>query len=190
MIPLAALAAMLVYTGFRLAHPREFLHVYKIGREQLVVFVGTLVAVLATDLLVGIFIGIGIELLIQFINGVPLGSLFRTSTEVRQLDERTWLICPRDAAVFFNWIAIRSRIERFGLAQNMNVIVDLSNTKLVDHTVMQKLRELEREFDQRGIALAVVGLDEHMSFSHHPAAARLRGVHRRAPEEVGELVAH
>jgi len=190
MIPLAALAAMLVYTGFRLAHPREFLHVYKIGREQLVVFVGTLVAVLATDLLVGIFIGIGIELLIQFINGVPLGSLFRSSTEVRQIDERTWLICPRDAAVFFNWIAIRSRIERFGLAQNMNVIVDLSNTKLVDHTVMQKLRELEREFDQRGIALAVVGLDEHMSFSHHPAAARLRGVHRRAPEEVGELVAH
>jgi MFS superfamily sulfate permease-like transporter len=101
-IPRAALAAMLVYTGFRLAHPREFLHVYKIGREQLVVFVGTIIAVLATDLLIGICIGIGIELLIQFINGVPLGSLLRPSTEVRQIDERTWLICPRDAAVFFN----------------------------------------------------------------------------------------
>jgi MFS superfamily sulfate permease-like transporter len=192
MIPRAALAAMLVYTGFRLAHPREFLHIYKIGREQLVVFVGTMLAVLATDLLVGIAIGIGIELLIQFINGVPLGSLFRANTEVRQLDERTWLICPRDAAIFSNWIAIRGRIERFGLAQNMNVIVDLSNTRLVDHTVMDKLHELEREFDQRGIALAIVGLDEHMSFSHHPAAARVRGVHRRVRQEetVGELVAH
>jgi len=189
MIPRAALAAMLVYTGFRLAHPREFLHVYKIGREQLVVFVGTIVAVLATDLLVGIGIGIGIELLIQFINGVPLGSLFRVNAEVRQLDERTWLICPRDAAVFSNWIAIRNRIERFGLAQNMNVIVDLSNTRLVDHTVMAKLRELEREFDERGIALAVVGLDEHVTFSHHPAAARLRGVHR-LPAHEAELVAH
>jgi MFS superfamily sulfate permease-like transporter len=190
MIPLAALAAMLVYTGFRLAHPREFLHVYKIGREQLVVFVGTIVAVLATDLLVGIGIGIGIELLIQFINGVPLGSLLRASTEVRQLDEQTWLICPRDAAVFFNWISIRSRIERYGLAQNMNVIVDLSNTRLVDHTVMAKLREMEREFEQRGIALAVVGLDEHVALSHHPAAARMRGIHRREHEEAGELVAH
>ncbi len=191
-IPRAALAAMLVYTGFRLAHPREFLHVYKIGREQLVVFVGTIVAVLATDLLIGICIGIGIELLIQFINGVPLGSLFRANTEVRQLDERTWLICPRDAAIFSNWIAIRSRIERLGLARNMNVIVDLSNTRLVDHTVMEKLHELEREFDQRGIALAIVGLDEHMAFSHHPAAARVRGVHRRVrqEEEAGELVAH
>jgi MFS superfamily sulfate permease-like transporter len=190
MIPRAALAAMLVYTGFRLAHPREFLHVYKVGREQLVVFVGTMLAVLATDLLIGIGVGIGIELLIQFINGVPLGSLFRASTEVRQLDDRTWLISPRDAAIFSNWIAIRRRIESHGLAQNMNVIVDLSSTRLVDHTVMAKLHELEREFDQRGIALAIVGLDDHMSFSHHPAAARLRGVHRLAPHEVEELAAH
>ena len=189
-IPLAALAAMLVYTGFRLAHPREFLHVYKVGREQLVVFVGTIVAVLATDLLIGMAIGIGIELLIQFISGVPLGSLVRASADVRQLDERTWLICPRDSAVFFNWIAIRSKIERCGLAQNMNVILDLSRTRLVDHTVMAKLRELEREFTQRDIALAVVGLDQHVTLSHHPAAARLRGVHPRESAAVADLAAH
>jgi MFS superfamily sulfate permease-like transporter len=190
MIPRAALAAMLVYTGFRLAHPREFLHVYKIGREQLVVFVGTIIAVLATDLLIGIGIGIAIELLIQFINGVPLVSLFRPQAEVRQIDERTWLICPRDAAVFFNWISIRSRIERHGLAQNMNVIVDLSETRMVDHTVMAKLRELEREFATKGIALAVIGLDKHVSLSHHPASARLRGVHRPQNEDAHEMAAH
>lgn len=201
MIPLAALAAMLVYTGFRLAHPREFLHIYKIGREQLVVFVGTILAVLATDLLVGIVVGIGIELLIQFINGVPLTSLFRPQTEVRQLDERTWLVCPRSSAVFTNWLMIRNKIERFGLRQNMNIVVDLSETQIVDHTVMEKLHQLEREFAERGIALAIVGLDEHMSFSPHPAAARIRGngppsdgqpKHQgRRPLQAGrELVAH
>jgi MFS superfamily sulfate permease-like transporter len=201
MIPLAALAAMLVYTGFRLAHPREFLHVYKIGREQLVVFVGTLIAVLATDLLIGIFIGIGIELLIQFINGVPLTSLFRPQTEVRQLDERTWLVCPRNSAVFTNWLLIRNKIERYGLAQNMNIVVDLSETRIVDHTVMEKLHQLEHDFAARGIALAIVGLDDHMSFSSHPAAARVRGNSSSAsrkiaddhqPAESGEkeLVAH
>ena len=188
-IPLAALAAMLVYTGFRLAHPREFLHVYNIGREQLVVFVGTILAVLATDLLIGILIGIGIELLIQFINGVPLWSLLRPDAEVRQIDERTWLISPRHSAVFFNWLPIRSKIERYGLAQNMNIIVDLSGTQMVDHTVMEKLHQLEREFAQRGIALAIVGLDDHVTLSQHPAAARLRGVHRQE-EAAEELVGH
>jgi MFS superfamily sulfate permease-like transporter len=185
MIPLAALAAMLVYTGFRLAHPREFLHVYKIGREQLVVFVGTIIAVLATDLLVGIFIGIGIDLLIQFMNGAPLSSLLLPKTEVVQLDERTWLVTPRDSAVFTNWIPIRRKIEQHGLAQNMNVVVDLSQTRIVDHSVMEKLHQLEREFEQKGIALAIVGLDDHVSLSHHPAAARLRGIERPA-ESVPE----
>ena len=174
MIPLAALAAMLVYTGFRLAHPREFLHVYRIGREQLVVFVGTIIAVLATDLLIGIAVGIGIELLVQFIQGVPLASLFRPETEVRQIDESCHLIAPRKSAVFANWLLIRNKIESYGLARNGNVIIDLSDARIVDHTVMEKLHEMEREFRDRGLSLEVIGLDRHIVLSHHPAAARLR----------------
>src|SRR6185295_9094968 len=42
-IPRAALAAMLIYTGFRLAHPQEFLHVFKIGPEQLIIYVSTII---------------------------------------------------------------------------------------------------------------------------------------------------
>ncbi|MFM8409624.1 MAG: SulP family inorganic anion transporter, partial [Alphaproteobacteria bacterium] len=46
-IPLAALAAMLVYTGFRLASPREFINVFRIGPDQLLIFVATILGVLA-----------------------------------------------------------------------------------------------------------------------------------------------
>jgi MFS superfamily sulfate permease-like transporter len=69
------------------------------------------------------------------------------------------------------------------------VIVDLSSTQMVDHTVMAKLHQLEREFAERGIALAIVGLDDHVTLSQHPAAARLRGVHRPT-ESTGERIAH
>ena len=187
MIPLAALAAMLVYTGIRLAHPREFLHVYRIGREQLVVFVGTIVAVLATDLLIGIGVGIGIELLVQFIQGVPLTSLFRPQTEVRRIDGNCHLIAPRKSAVFANWLLIRNKIEMYGLACNGNVVVDLSDARIVDHTVMEKLHELEREFRDRGLTMEVIGLDRHIALSQHPAAARLRSaVEQPAVEEPEE----
>ncbi|MDX1948593.1 MAG: STAS domain-containing protein, partial [Pirellulaceae bacterium] len=139
---------------------------------------GTIIAVLATDLLIGFLVGIAIELLIQFVSGVPFSSLFLPRTEVRQVDHNTWLVCPRDSAVFANWLQIRAKIEQFGLQKNMNIVLDLSNTQLVDHTVMHKLHQLEAEFAQRGIALAIVGLDDHVSFSNHPTAARLRGAPR------------
>lgn len=172
MIPLAALGAMLVFTGFRLAHPREFLHVAKIGWEQLAVFVGTIVGVLATDLLWGIVIGMGIELTINVLNGANPLYLFVPRVQVRQLDPTTYLICPQQCAIFSNWLGIRSKIDSLGLKQNCNITVDLSDTRLVDHTVMEKLHELQRDFQQRDLKLEIVGLEGHSAFSAHPASAR------------------
>lgn len=174
MIPLAALAGMLVYTGFRLAHPREFAHTYGIGREQLLIFVGTIIAVLATDLLVGIFIGIGIKLFVLFCLGVPALSLVWPKIDSEPLDDGTWLVRPHGSAVFCNWIMIRRYIDSEGLAKNKSVVVDLAETKMVDHTVMDKLFELGKEFDSAGLKLTVQGLNDHIALSLHPRAARWR----------------
>ena len=173
-IPLAALAAMLIYTGFRLAHPREFLHVFKIGPEQLVIYVATIVGVLATDLLVGIGIGIAVKFLIHAINGVPLRSLFRPSLEMVEEDEQTLCIFASHAAVFSNWIPFRRQIIAAGLGQHKNVVIDLSDTRYVDHTVMEKLHELEQDFERESLQLKVVGLENHKPLSDHPHSARKR----------------
>jgi MFS superfamily sulfate permease-like transporter len=175
-IPLAALAAMLVYTGYRLAHPTEFMHVWRIGKEQLAIFVTTLVMVLATDLLIGVASGILLKMIIHLTNGVPLTSLFKPFLEVEDVNDDTSMIVAHQSAVFSNWIPFRRQIENIGLVQHRNLIVDLSNTQLVDHSVMEKLVEMERDFDQEGLTFEVRGLDLLTPLADNPHAARKRGL--------------
>jgi MFS superfamily sulfate permease-like transporter len=174
MIPLAALAAMLVYTGCRLASPREFINVYKIGREQLVIFAATLVGVLLTDLLVGVLIGVAVKFFIHLANGLPVVSMFKPFLEVTTLDESTVQIVARGSAVFTNWIPFRRQIVQLGLEQGNNLIVNLEGTRLVDHSAMEGLQQLQEEFERAGLTLDVVGLDEHRPLSGHPLATRRR----------------
>jgi MFS superfamily sulfate permease-like transporter len=179
-IPLAALAAMLVYTGFRLASPREFINVFKIGPEQLLIFVSTIVGVLATDLLIGVAIGIVVKAAIHVVNGVPLTSMFKPYLEVLPQGDDTVVITARGSAVFSNWLSFKRQIEQIGLQEKNNVIVDLSGTKLVDHSVMEKLHEMEEDFKQAGLHFEVIGLEDHKEFSSHPFAARKRVASRPA----------
>ena len=187
-IPLAALASMLIYTGYRLTHPSEFLHVYRIGKEQLAIFVATLVGVLATDLLIGIMIGIGVKLLFHLINGVPLRSVLKPYLDVELLDDTTALVRARFSAIFTNWILFRKQLVRLGIKEHRNVIVDLSNCKLIDHSVMEKLHDLERDFEAEDLKLEIRGLDRHRPFSNHELAARKLAEGESIPSHDDELV--
>jgi MFS superfamily sulfate permease-like transporter len=172
LIPLAALAAMLVFTGYRLAHPREFMHTFKIGPEQLVIFVTTLVAVLATDLLIGVGIGIGVKVAIHLANGVPLGSLFKPYLDVEMIGDDACVVRAQQSAVFSNWIPFRRQLLDLALVQHRSVTLDLSATRLVDHSTMEKLHELETVIHADGGRLRVTGLDGHRPLSAHEYAAR------------------
>lgn len=184
MIPLAALGAMLVYTGFRLASPREFIHAYKIGLEQLVVFVATIAVTLSVDLLVGVCAGIGLKFLIHLANGAPIRSLLRPDIEVAHTEgEELAVLKVRHAAVFSNWLGVKAAILRYGETCK-EVQLDLSDTRLVDHTVMEKLHILQSEFAADGKKLSLVGLNDHTPMSSHPLAARKNARQTTTPTAV------
>lgn len=168
-IPLAALAAMLVFTGFRLASPKEFIHMWQIGREQFIVFVSTIIGVLATDLLVGICIGILVKAIIHIINGAPIGSLFKPSMKVDSAGDDSATVTVDNSAVFSTWIALKNRISG---QDSRKIVVDLSGTRFVDHTVLANLEALGKEFEESDRELAVTGLEGHSRLSDHPLAAR------------------
>jgi MFS superfamily sulfate permease-like transporter len=174
-IPLAALGAMLVYTGFRLASPREFVRTYKVGSEQFLIFIGTIIATLATDLLIGISMGIAIKILIHLWHGAPVTGLLRSQVEVVPEGDRLVVLVVKRAAVFSNWLGLRAAIMQQAGGRD-EVVIDLSHTRLVDHSVMEKLYQLEREFSETGKRLVIIGLDAHTPLSAHPHAARKSAV--------------
>jgi MFS superfamily sulfate permease-like transporter len=172
-IPLAALAAMLIFTGVRLASPSEFVKTFRVGAEQLVIFSFTLGVTLATDLLVGVAAGIVLKVVVHLINGVPLAGLFRPEIEERMKGEGRVVLRVRHAAIFTNFLKLKKRLAHHLHARHIEV--DLTEARLVDHTVMERLHELQEEFAREGRRLHILGLDQHRSLSAHPLAARKKG---------------
>lgn len=168
-IPLSALAAMLIFTGYRLASPKEFYKTYKIGKEQLLIFVVTIVATLATDLLVGIAIGIATKLAVHFANGLPPKYAFKPMFTVTTNQDK-FTIDVFHSAVFSNYIKLKQSLD--SLPRGKNITIDFANAKLVDHTVMENLHHYQRDYQKSGGEFEIAGLDNHVTNSDHPLSAR------------------
>ena len=168
-IPVTALAAMLIYAGCRLAHYKEFLHMWHVGKEQLIIFLSTVVGVLATDLLIGVGIGILAKFIIQIYYGVRPTDFLSIPLNVSQQDQG-YTISLLGPAVFTNWLKLKKQIS--AAPRDGNVVVDCAKSKFLDHTVMSRLHEMDREFKQEGRTLTLSGLEHHRKLSHNPLAAR------------------
>lgn len=168
LIPLAALAAMLIYTGTRLASPSEFRHAYHIGPEQLLVVVVTMVVTLATDLLIGVGAGLLLKAILHLWTGAPLSRFFSAVVEEHHQGD-TMRLVVHDAAIFTNYLGLKRRLVSLP-AGVTRVIVDFDRAWVVDHTVLAKLDGLARTWSDR--TLELVGLDGHQAASSHPLASR------------------
>ncbi len=174
-IPLAALAALLVYTGFRLASPKEFIHTYKTGPEQLAIFLTTLIAVLMTDLLIGVACGIVLKLVIHAVRGVRLGDLFRMRFRIDTPDTGTYLVKVESSAVFSNLLAFKNQLE--ALPSGAEITFDFSGAYLVDHTFMEFIHHFIRDYEREGGHCQITGFEAHKPASDHPLSARKQAAH-------------
>lgn len=171
-IPLASLSALLIYAGFRLASPRAFAKTMDIGKEQLALFVVTIVAILASNILLGVFIGIAAKLMLHRWRGVGLRDLFHPSYSITQDAAGSYHVSVDGAAVFSNLIALQSRM--MAIPEGETVVFDLSSAALIDHTVMDYIDRYCQDYSERGGRCAILGLDLSRPSSSHPLAARLR----------------
>lgn len=171
-IPLASLAALLVFTGYRLASPREFKKTLAIGWDQLCVFVITIAGVLATDLLIGVAIGIAAEFIFHFWRSVNWGEVFKLSRDVVETAPGVYHVKIGGAAFFGNYLFLKSDLAE--LPPGKTVIFDLSSSSSIDHTVMENLHHFCEDYEGKGGHAEIRGLEQHVPTSKHPLAPRKR----------------
>jgi len=169
MIPNAALAAMLIGVGIKLAHPKEFIHTFQIGKEQLAIFLVTIFFTLFEDLLVGIAAGIILKILIHMYNGAPFSSLFRADVAV-SFNENEYLVEVERSAVFTNYLGLKAKLD--AIPPTFNVTIDLSRTKLADHSVLENLHNYQHDYEATGGTVKIIGLENHKPYSKHEFSAR------------------
>ncbi len=180
MIPKAALGAILVYTGWKMMHPSIFRSLLEVGKEQAVVYVFTLVAILFTDLLIGVFLGTGLKLLIvaamrwreASAQGrgplTVLRELFADPVEAVDESEEEAVLHVKHPLVSFNTYRLLERLEQERQAGRKVVVQVEPDAGLVDHTSMEALHRIEHEVE----GATVVGLDRLRPRTNHPAAVR------------------
>ncbi len=174
-IPLAALAAILVHTGYKLASIKVFKRTYQYGKEQLIIFLITLFFTLFFDIVIGIGAGIISTLIIHSFAGIEKRYLFSflfKSTNHFHYDEDDdhYFISIRRFANFFNYLGLKKVLNK--VPDEKHLILDFSHAKLIDHTVMEHVTNFARKYREKGGVFEIVGLDLHKPSSDHPLAGR------------------
>lgn len=132
LIPKAALAAILIFTGYKLAKPSLFVAFYKKGWDQFLPFVITIIAILMTDLLKGVIVGIGVGLIFV------LRSNFKTAVFVVN-DSNKYLFRLRKDVSFLNKPIIKNKLEE--VPANSYVLIDASRADFIDKDVVETIED-------------------------------------------------
>lgn len=177
-IPLAALAAILVYIGFRLASPAVFKKIYAMGIEQLIFMVVTLAITLYSDLLWGIIGGTFFALMVHILlSRMSFGEFFKETFsknhKMKKTGNRAHLLEIGGIANFLRIPSISKITNQ--ISPGDNVIIDLSKTRLVGMTFMEYLVNFLKMQRSTGGTVEIVGLDAHLSSSSYNKALKVAG---------------
>ena len=175
-IPLPALMAILVFTGYKLASPESIKKIFSIGKEQIIIFLVTLFVTLKVGLISGILSGVLITIIIHIIINKSLGLFARNILKPNVLmyqetdTDGNYYISVKHFCSFLNYYKLKNKLD--AVQENQDVIVDFSLCEFVDHTVMENLNSYRDLFLKRGGHFEVIGLDMHDTDSKHPFALR------------------
>jgi carbonic anhydrase len=172
-IPLSALAAILVFTGYKLASPENIRKVFRVGKEQLIIFLITLFTTITTSLISGILVGILVTLIIHMIINKNISLFLKNALKPNVLmfkEDETYYVSVKNFSSFLNYTKLKSKLNQ--IPETEEAIIDFSMCDFVDNSVMENMSNYAETFTRNGGHFEVIGLDDSKSISDHPFALR------------------
>jgi MFS superfamily sulfate permease-like transporter len=132
----------LLFTGYKLAHPKEFKKVFAEGWKQWVPFVITIAVVVGVDLLWGIFIGTAVGIIFVLVtNYSSVFSVYQNQKEI--------LIKFQKDVTFLHKMELKEALRK--IPSGSEVYIDMSKVHFVDHDIRQLIDEFIATAHERGI---------------------------------------
>lgn len=157
-IPLAALSAILLHTGYKLAKPALFKEFYRKGSSQFIPFVMTVGVILLTDLLKGIAIGMVIGLF------YVLKTNYQAAISFTHLNNHFMLSFNKDVS-FLNKALLRKCILH--IPAHCTVTIDATKAHFIDHDILETLEDFLSTAPDDNIQVELIGLYEKEDIKQH-----------------------
>jgi MFS superfamily sulfate permease-like transporter len=154
MIPIASLAVILLLVGYKLTKPAVFKQMYRLGVFQFIPFIVTVVAIMFTDLLIGVSIG----LVVSIFN--ILMSSYRTPLIIEHQEKSNdhYKLVLSQQVSFLNKGGIMQALN--SIPANAKIIIDASNTISIDYDIVELIRDFSEGAKFKGINVECIGLEE------------------------------
>jgi len=156
MIPLSALAVILIMVGYKLSKPSLYVGMVKLGWEQFMPFIATIVGVVFTDLLKGI--GIGLVFALYFVLRKNFKNSFRYFSEDANGKQKITLRLAEEVS-FLNKASIAHALET--IPDNTALVIDASKSKEIDYDVIERIDEFKQyDAPKKEILIETIGVPE------------------------------
>jgi len=150
MIPLASLAAILLMVGYKLAKPVLFKEMYKLGWEQFIPFIATVVGILVTDLLKGITIGMLFGIFYTLRHSYRNSHYMKETVTTEDGHQVHHLVLAEEVS-FFNKASVIKELEN--IPKNSKVIIDCTNSKSIAYDVVELIRDFRSNAKTKNIGV-------------------------------------
>lgn len=152
MVPLAALASILLIIGYKLANPEVFRQMARLGWSQFLPFMATIIAIVLTDLLTGIGIGIVVSIVIILRNSYR-NSHFLHKESTPSGTHKVKMILAEEV-VFLNKGKIKKELSE--LPEGAQITIDMSRSFTVDHDVLEIISDFRDQAKQKNIHVILI----------------------------------